>query len=153
VLNTLTKAFANKLPEQAGRIAAVLATVRTLSQPADGADQLQLNKLEITDADMAGGIELARYYLSEELRFIEKGLPDPQIDDAEVVLEWLRARAKKAKADGGGKAVSHLVTLPEIYRYGPKRVRRCAEARRIMNVLLDHGHVERANCTFRSTLL
>jgi hypothetical protein len=144
VLNALTKAFANKLPEQAARIAAILATVRTLSQSADGEGQLQLNKLEITAADMAGGIELARYYVNEELRFVEKGLPDPQIDDAEVVLEWLRARATKVKADGGGKAAALLVTLAEVYRKGPRRVRRVAEAKRIMNVLLNHGHVQRA---------
>jgi hypothetical protein len=141
-LNALTKAFANKLPEQAARIAGILAVVRKLGQPADRPDQLQLNKLEITAADMAGGIKLARYFLDEELRFVEKGVPDQALDDAEALLDWLRKRAAKAKADGGEKADASLVTLAEVYRKGPKRLRRVTEARRTMNVLLDHGYVE-----------
>jgi hypothetical protein len=145
-LNALTKAIANKLPEQAGRIAAILALARGLRPPEPESDSNRLRLvgggLRINSDDMAGAITLAQYYLDEMLRFVEVGTPDQNIEDATTLLEWLRKRAAKIEADGGAKFDAFHVTINEIYQKGPRRFRKRAEAARTMGILLKEGYVK-----------
>jgi Protein of unknown function (DUF3987) len=112
------RGLANKLPEHAARIAAVLTVI----------DQPKTN--EVSSEKMDAGIELARYYAAEALRLLGVVEDDPELSLARRVLEWLGTRAG-------------LVALPDVYREGPRAVRTAKAARRIMSVLEEHGHIER----------
>jgi hypothetical protein len=131
--NPLMKAFANKLPEQAAR-AANLALAR-LKPPVQDAEQLGFNWPQITDADMAGGIELARYWLKEMLRIVELGSPDPQLEAAEALLAWLRTRAEKTPSE----PQAHRFCIQEVYQRGPRRFRKRWEAQRAIWILVTEG--------------
>jgi hypothetical protein len=142
-MNALVKAFANKLPEQAGRIAANLALARGLERSVhDGQTYYNWPKIEVDD--MAGAIELARYHLDEVLRFVEVGAPDQELEDAAALLEWMRKRAARLMAGGDPNHIAHHVALAEVYQKGPRRFRKRAEAARSMAVLLNEGYVRRA---------
>jgi hypothetical protein len=71
--------FANKLPEHAARLAAVLALVQDPTT------------FEITSALMAHGIALAEHYSSEALRLFQGARIDRELCLAGDLLEWLHA--------------------------------------------------------------
>jgi hypothetical protein len=141
--NAVVKAFANKLPEQAGRIAANLALVRGLTLRS--ADDLTFYGWPAIEADdMAGAIELARYHLDEVLRLVEVGEPDQGLEDAAALLEWMRKRAEKLLAEGEPPHIAHQLALAEVYQRGPRRFRKRTEAARSMTLLLNEGYVRQA---------
>lgn len=69
--------FASKAAEQAARIAGVLTLWRDLDAP------------EVSEEDMANGIELAQYYLSEAARLADGATVSADIDMAERLRVWL----------------------------------------------------------------
>ncbi len=69
--------FASKSPEQACRIAGVLALWEDLNAP------------EITGATMANGIALAQYYLSEAKRLADSAIISHETAEAEKLRLWL----------------------------------------------------------------
>jgi hypothetical protein len=110
------KALANKLPEHAARIAAVLALVADVHTDA------------VSVAHMEAGIALARYYAAEALRLNTAGHDDPELRLAQRALDWLHT--------GWGKPT---VALPHLYQFGPAPLRNAKDARRIARILEDHG--------------
>ena len=109
------RAFANKLPEHATRLAAVMALVH------------DLDCAEVSDTDMDAGIRLAAYYADEGRRLMETGATNPDLALAERLLEWLHDDWK-----------NELVTLPNIYQRGPYAIRDKQTASRIVAILVDH---------------
>lgn len=105
--------LANKLPEHAARLAAVLTVCE------------QANASEIGADTMADGIALAEHYRSEALRLFEGGATDPDLILAQKVLDFMRER--------GG-----IVSLRAIYQFGPNAARDKATAQHIMRILEDH---------------
>ena len=71
---------------------------------------------------------LIQYYLNEQLRLFNSGVADPSLQEANKLLEWLRTERKK------------VVTLPEIYQYGPNSIRDSKKARDLMGILVEHGY-------------
>ena len=112
------RGLANKLPEHAARLAAVL----TVSANRDAG--------EVTAEAMDGGAVLARHYASEAIRLFQGSVADPHLQMAQRTLVWLRGRGP-------------LFCLPDLYRLGPPAIRDKATATRIVGVLADHGYVER----------
>ena len=110
--------FAAKAAEHALRIAGVLVLV---GDPEGG---------EVNEAAVGSGIELARFYLGETLRLHQAAATNPTLIAAGNLLQWLKARGQ-------------FVALPDIYQYGPARVRDKATAKRLMEVLEQHGWVRR----------
>ena len=108
--------LANKLPEHAARIAAVLTLVEDI-----GAG-------EVSPKHMAAGIELAQHYAGEALRLFAAGHADPDILLAQRTLEWLEREWNE-----------DFVSLRAIYTHGPNPVRDAKTARRIAAILADHG--------------
>lgn len=108
--------FANKAPEHAARLAAVL----TLFEVPDAA--------EISAEAMANGITLATFYRAEALRLVRGSQVPAGLRAAERLRVWL--------CDGWPE---HLVSLPDIYQRGPCSVRNAAEARAAVDVLVKHG--------------
>jgi hypothetical protein len=112
------RGFANKLPEHAARLAAVLSII--------GDPRCQ----EITSTAIDAGIELAQHYATEALRLFDAGSARPEILRAEQLLEWL----KNWDAD--------VISLPEVYQFGPNAFRDAKSAADAIHLLEDHGSLE-----------
>jgi hypothetical protein len=115
------RAFANKMPEHAARLASVLALVEQLD-----ADQVSMHHLE-------AGILLAEHYAAEARRLQDAGPVSPELDLTQRVLEWLLG-------DWSGKP---LISVPDLYTYGPNPVRDKRTASRTIAILEDHGWLVR----------
>jgi hypothetical protein len=114
------RGLANKAPEHAGRLAGILALVENAGCAA------------ISEQRMRDGIALITHYLNEATRLYEAGASHPDIRDAEKLLAWLKGRPPERKS---------LVSLVEVYQYGPNGVRHAERARTLMRILEEHGHV------------
>lgn len=111
------KAFASKLPEHAGRLAAILTIY---------ADP---EATHVTGEAMGAGTELADHYASELLRLQGASAIALDLSEAAKLLEWLKTRTDPC---------CHLA---EIYQGGPNSMRDARTARRVMLELVEHGHV------------
>lgn len=109
------RGLANKAPEHSARLAGVLALV----------EHLQCSAISLKH--MQAGIELTNHYLNEALRLFEAGAIDPDLSLAEKLLHWLQLRNES------------VITLIEIYQFGPNAIRNAHKARILMNILVEHG--------------
>ena len=120
------KGFAGKLAEHAARLAATL----TLFDDIEAAE-ISVERLE-------AGIELAQHYLSEALRLEgDAGISD-DLRLAMELLDWLQRWPRQP--NGGW-----LVSLPDIYRLGPRAIRDQTTALRIVSILDAHGWLVRVD--------
>lgn len=115
------RAFANKLPEHAARLAGVMAFVENP------------DSYVITAEQICRGIELVQYYGSEARRLADAAAVDSDLVLASAVLEWLKSSRWPAP----------LVSLPDIYQFGPKAVRTRDSAKKMVQILEEHGHLLR----------
>jgi hypothetical protein len=115
--------FANKLPEHAARLAAVVWTV-------EHPECLQENALVLPEVAMQMGIDLARYYLDERLRLIEQNTLDPEVLLAEKLRVWLCEKWPES-----------YVCLSNILYKGPNPLRDKLKAEKALDILADHGWV------------
>jgi hypothetical protein len=115
------RAFGNKLPEHASRLAGVLALVE------------QPDAQEVSRHHLEGGILLAEHYAAEAQRLQDAGQSDPELDLALRVLDWLR------NAWSGRP----LISVPDLYTSGPNPVRDKKTATRTIGILEDHGWLVR----------
>ena len=113
------RAFASKLAEHAGRLAAVLATYADPDASA------------VSGEHMACGIELAQHYAAELIRLGEAAGVAPELRLAQRLLAWWQARPDPR---------CHLAA---IYQRGLNAIGDAETARRIVFVLEDHGWVRR----------
>ncbi|MBW1741316.1 MAG: DUF3987 domain-containing protein [Deltaproteobacteria bacterium] len=113
------KSFAGKLPEHAARLAGVLTLIE------------DIDAVEVTEGNMRHGCALASYYAEEHLRLFLAGLIESELVLANDLLEWLK-----------NKWTEEIISLPHIYRYGPKPVRDAKRARQMAKILEDHGYLE-----------
>ena len=115
------RGFATKLPEQAARIAAVLAVF-----------QHGLKVEEIEDEMLANGISVARYYLSEAVRLFGVASPNPILMDAQVLSDWLRDKWKE-----------NLINVGAIQNFGPSQLRKknADQIKEIVAALVRHDHL------------
>jgi len=114
------RAFANKTPEHAVRLAAVSELMRDLFVA------------EISQDAMVAGIKLAEFYLNENLRIRGLSHGDGDLSLAGRLLNWLLTRWEH-----------ELVSLPDIYQRGPYGIDDQATARRMVAILQDHGWLVR----------
>jgi hypothetical protein len=113
------RGFGNKAPEHGLRSSTVLAGFY--------APEIS-NFSRISSRYIRSSTILIQYYLNEQLRLFNSGVADPSLQEANKLLEWLRTECKK------------LVTLPEIYQYGPNSIRDARKARNLMKILSEHGY-------------
>jgi hypothetical protein len=115
------RAVANKMPEQALRLAGTITAL-------EGRDAI--------DADaMQAGVQLMQYYLAEWLTLADK-LHEHRSDVAEPqqLWDWL---AKRRQEKG-----LHTFTLRDCYNAGPRFIRNKADhARALLNELIRRGYV------------
>jgi uncharacterized protein DUF3987 len=108
--------LANKLPEHAARLAAVLTLVRDIEAG------------EIAATELAAGIELAQHYAAEALRLHSGSLIADELRTAQRVLDWILLRWSEP-----------AISLVELYQRGPEAIRDSKAARKITKTLEDHG--------------
>lgn len=91
------------------------------------------NVAEVSADAMTCGIELAQFYSGEVIRLLEAGATDPELRLAEQTRQWLR-----------GASWGHaLVSLPDLYQRGPNPIRDKKRARKIADLLEQHGWLRR----------
>jgi hypothetical protein len=113
------RAFAAKLAEHAGRLAAVLNLYH-----APDAMNVQL-------AAMQCGIQLARFYANEMLRLHGSASVAPELRMAQILLRWWQLQPET------------MQYLAKLYQFGPNGLREAAKARAAVKILEDHGWIER----------
>jgi hypothetical protein len=114
------RGLGNKLPEHAARLAAVLTLFSNPETP------------EISAAAMGSGIVLAQFYAEEAIRLADSAQISVDALLAEKVRGWLVHHWSETR-----------VSLPDIYQHGPNAVREKAKARKVVQVLEEHGHLLR----------
>jgi hypothetical protein len=108
--------LANKLPEHAARIAAVLTLVRDLAAAEIGAEAME------------AGIELAQHHAAEALRLDAAGRVPEKQQTALRLLDWIK-----------GTWGEDVVSLPDITRLGPNAIRSRDMARSTVTTLVEAG--------------
>jgi hypothetical protein len=108
--------YASKAAEQAARIAGVLTLWRNLDAPA------------VTARDMADGIGLAQFYLSEAKRLADAATVSDKIDQAETLRRWLLKDWPNRET-----------TVRDVVRLGPNALRESPKARAALGILEQHG--------------
>jgi hypothetical protein len=108
--------LANKLPEHAARIAAVL---QTFDDPE--AEELSNDYLE-------RGIELAEFYASEALRLHGAARIGVELREADRLRAWLSEKWDQL-----------YITVRAVQQFGPGSMREKARIERLLNVLADHN--------------
>ena len=114
------RGIANKLPEHAARLAAVLALVRNIDAG------------EIAGAEMAAGIRLAEHYAAEALRLFGAARINADLRLARRLLDWLRNQWSEP-----------VISLPDIYQRSLNAVGDKATATKLVGILEDHGYLVR----------
>ena len=110
--------LANKLPEHAARLAAILGLV-------DDPD------VQFVDVEkMEGGIKLAEHYASEALRLHGAAVTSVALKDAECLLDWMRTRWREP-----------VISAVECYQKGPRRFRCKRQVEKLLAILEDHGWI------------
>lgn len=110
------RGFAAKSAEHVARLACVITVV-------DNPEAEYIPRRWVESA-----IQVLNYHLSEALRLFSTGYESPDAKLAEKCLEWL-------------KASMPIFSPVELYQYGPNQVRTRDDAKRIIKILEDHGHV------------
>ncbi len=110
------RGLANKLPEHAARIAAVLTLLGNIEAGEVGVDEMQAS------------IELAQHYAAEAMRLFSAGRVSADLREAEHLRVWLLTTWSEPH-----------ISLPDIYQRGPTSIRDKARAHRAVTILADHG--------------
>jgi Protein of unknown function (DUF3987) len=109
------RGLANKLPEHAARLAAVITLVSNFS-----AGEIDVGALRC-------GVTLAEHYATEALRIFEGSKIDPHLLLAQRLLNWLYQRPEE------------VISLPDIYQRSLNAIGDQATARALVATLADHG--------------
>lgn len=108
--------FVNKLPEQALRIAVVLAFI----------ENHEVKQLKVKQ--MQNGIEIAQYYLAERLRLSALEASNTQINNAETLRKWLKH-----------KWTEPFISPAEVMQTAPKPFRKAQAAHLALDTLASYG--------------
>jgi hypothetical protein len=112
--------LANKLPEHAARLAAILALVEDID-----IETLSLDHME-------RGIALAEHYASEALRLHGAAQINTDLRAAERLLTWLQGHWDEV-----------LISTPDVYQRAPKVARNKRDAEMLLAILEDHDWIAR----------
>jgi hypothetical protein len=114
------RGLANKLPEHAARLAAVVTLVRDIDAG------------EIIVADIEAGIALAEHYAAEALRLFGSSRINGDLRLAQRLLDWLL-----------GTWGEPAISLPDIYQRSLNAIGDKAAAAKLVAILEDHGWLVR----------
>lgn len=112
--------YASKAAEQAARIAGVLAQFK------------DLDAARVSEDDMANGIKLATFYLSEATRLTDVALVSQEIEQAEKLRQWLLNSWEHPE-----------ITARDVVQHGPNKLRDTQQARTTLTLLEKYGWIVR----------
>ncbi len=112
----MVRGLANKLPEHAARLGAVLSLVRNFDAGI------------IETAEIEAGIALAEHYAAEALRLFGASKFTGDIRLAQRLLDWLLTRWSEP-----------YISLPDIYQRSLNAIGDKATAAKLVSILEDHG--------------
>jgi hypothetical protein len=115
------RSLASKAPEHIARLAGTFAVF-------DGDAQ-------IDDSHIDRAALLMQHYLAEAMRLWGAGQVSAELKLAQELLNWLREKM------GPGR----VIPMAEIYRKGPSAIRSAGAARKVLQVLVQHGWVAPAD--------
>ncbi|MDM7969485.1 MAG: YfjI family protein [Paracoccaceae bacterium] len=110
--------YASKAAEQAARIAGVLALFEDLDAAC------------VSEGDMANGIKLAAFYLSESTRLADAALVSHEIERAEQLRQWLMDTWDYPE-----------IMVRDVVQHGPNKLRETKQARATLAILEKHGWI------------
>jgi hypothetical protein len=84
---------------------------------------------EIDVSHMEAGIALADHYASEATRLCAASQANADLIEAQRLRDWLRRSERR------------VVCLRDIYQRGPRSIRDKDTARKLVTILVDHGHL------------
>ena len=113
--------FAGKASNHILRLAGILAMF-------DGIDRKIIPKCYIENA-----IKLIDYYLNERLRLNNIAKPNTELSQAKKLLSWVIDKNLK------------ILTLPDVYQYGPSKIRNKQQALKAIKILEDHLWLKKLN--------
>jgi hypothetical protein len=113
------RGLANKLPEHAARLAAVLMLVRNIDAG------------QIASVEMEAGIALAEHYAAEALRLFGASRVNADLRLAQRLLDWLHQWAEPN------------ISLPDIYQRSLNAIGDKATASKLVDILEEHGWLEK----------
>jgi hypothetical protein len=108
--------LANKLPEHAGRIAAVLAAAEDEHTECIGAHHLER------------GIQIAQYYAEEALRIAGAASVNVQLANAQKLLDWLHTKWSE-----------ECIAIAPLVEFGPYAFRDTAVMKRLVATLIEYN--------------
>jgi hypothetical protein len=111
------RGLANKLPEHAARMAAVLTCVGDIDSQAVGFEM------------MTAGIAIAEHYAAEAMRLFQAGQVAEELRLAKRALAWIQQQPDT------------MFSLPDLYQKGPYSIRDKATAMKVVGILDDHGYL------------
>jgi phage/plasmid primase-like uncharacterized protein len=85
-----------------------------------------IHRKTISRKYMKSAIALIEYYLNERMRVTSIAAPNLEIENAKTLLTWIQERGLK------------VVTLPDVYQFGPSRFRHKAQAEAVARTLENH---------------
>ncbi len=86
---------------------------------------------QIDDSHIERAAQLMQHYLAEALRLWGAGQVSAELKLAQEVLNWLRDKMGPRR----------VIPMAEIYRKGPSAIRSASAARKVLQVLVQHGWV------------
>jgi hypothetical protein len=116
----VVRGLANKLPEHAARIAAVLTLIGDIDAAEVGASEMQ------------AGIELAEHFASEALRLFAASKINGDLLLAQRLEKWLLTYWGEVN-----------ISLPDIYQRSLNAIGDQATARKLVSILEEHGRLKR----------
>ena len=123
----LISGIANKLPEHAARIAAVVEFVENENPEMIGEQRFK-------DA-----MKIAQYYAGETYRIYEMTRADADLMEAQRLLDWINEKWPLIASSSGRDA--NTISLVDIYQSGPNQMRSAKVARKSTNILAEHEHL------------
>lgn len=111
------RAWGEKAPEQAARVAGVLAVTDAPDAPA------------VESLSMGQAIQLVEHYGAEVARLAGQPMLDAKTLDAAKLLEWIEAKGWRQ------------FPLQHVYQCGPASLRTAAQARNACERLTEHGYL------------
>lgn len=112
--------FASKVAEHAARVAGVLALVR------------DPDTYEVDESNMAGAIDIARFFLAEHVRLTGSSIENARLDRLRTLADWLMTRRPP-------------VAMKEILQHSPRAVRdlKATGLHPLLEELQSRGYVRR----------
>ena len=85
-------------------------------------------------------VALMEYYLNERVRITAIAMPDQNLISAQKLIDWIHEKKLR------------VVTLPDMYRCGPNRIKSASDARRFARILVDHGWIRKLDKSHKSEI-